>query len=312
MAQVAAPLVDAEHIPQHLEHRIELPDGRTLAAAEWGDPDGTPFIAMHGTPGGRIGWWKDPTIYHRFGMRRITFDRPGYGESTRRPGRRVVDVVEDVLRLTEALRIDRFLLSGGSGGGPHALATAALLPDRVVRCLAAVSIAPYDAVDLDWTAGMTDGNVVEFRAAVAGESVVTELCNDLRATVVSRLAEGRLDWMGDDYELSEADRDMLAKHFVRERAHISNGLAPSADGWIDDNLAFVRPWGFDVGSIRVPVLVSYGRTDALVPAAHGDWLAAHIPGAIARVDDETGHLGDDETIEREYAWLTGRESAPLQ
>lgn len=299
-------LVDADVIPQHIEHRITLRDGRTLAAAEWGDPKGVPFISMHGTPGGRIGWWKDPTIYHRYGLRRITFDRAGYGESSRHRGRSVVDDVADVEQLADALGIDRFVAAGGSGGGPHVLAAAALLPDRVIRCQAAVSVAPYEAFGDDWVVGMTEGNVVEFTAARRGEGAVTELCTDLRVMSLSRLREGRLDWMGDDYDLSDADREQMQKHFVRSRAHVANGLAGSADGWIDDNLAMVKPWGFDVETIRVPVLLTYGRTDVLVPAAHGDWLAAHIPNVTVWVDEESGHLGDDDQIEREYAWLTGR------
>ncbi len=300
-------LVDADVIPDHLEHRITLPDGRILAAAEWGDPDGIPFIGIHGTPGGRISWWMDPDIYRRFGMRRITIDRPGYGESSRLRGRRVVDFVADIERLTEALGIDRFVVSGGSGGGPHALACAALLPDRVIRCLAAVSVAPYGVPGLDWMAGMTEGNVIEFGAALKGLDATTRLCKDLRATSLERLAADRLDWMGDDYDLSEADLEQEKKHFVRIRAHIANGLAPNADGWIDDLVAFTKPWGFEVDDIRVPVLLTYGRTDVLVPPAHGDWLARHVPGAIAWVNDEAGHMGDDSSIEREYAWLVGRE-----
>jgi pimeloyl-ACP methyl ester carboxylesterase len=302
-------LVDADRIPEHFEHRIPLPGGRTLAAAEWGDPDGIPLIAIHGTPGGRIGWYKDPDIYRKFGVRRITYDRPGYGDSTRHPGRRVVDAVSDIEHLTEALGIDRFLVAGGSGGGPHALACAALLPDRVIRCHASVSVAPYEAQGLDWMAGMTEGNVKEFGAAVQGEDAAREVCNPLRDIGLERLEQNRIDWMGDDYDLSEADREQMRKHIVRVRAHISNGLAPGADGWVDDLLVFVQPWGFDVEAIRVPVLITYGRTDVLVPAAHGDWLAAHVPGAEVWVDDDSGHMGDDEAIKRELAWLTGRAGA---
>src|SRR5690348_3851150 len=129
----------AVNTPAHLEHRVTTPDGRTLAVAEWGDPNGLPLIVMHGTPGTRLSYWEDPTIYARHGLRRLTYDRPGYGQSTRFPGRSVIDVIADVLAMTEALDIDKFVVSGGSGGGPHVLATAALLPDRVIRCLAAVS-----------------------------------------------------------------------------------------------------------------------------------------------------------------------------
>ena len=301
-------LVDADRIPPHLEHRIDLPDGRVLAAAEWGDPDGIPVFGFHGTPGGRIGWWKDPDIYRRYGMRRITVDRPGYGDSTRLKGRIVADFVPDLERLADALGIDRFVVSGGSGGGPHTLAVAALMPDRVMRCLADVCVAPYGVAGLDWLDGMTEGNVVEFNAALQGEGTLTSLCTDLRLMSLKRLSEDRLDWMGDDYELSEADRAQMAKHLVRVRAHIANGLAPSADGWIDDNLAFTKPWGFDVEDIRVPVLLIYGRTDVLVPPAHGDWLARHIPNAETWVSDEAGHMGDDEQFERQMAWLVGHEA----
>jgi pimeloyl-ACP methyl ester carboxylesterase len=298
-------LAYADIIPEHLEHRVGTADGRTIAVAEWGDPDGLPLISIHGTPGGRIGWWQEPTIYRRYGLRRITFDRPGYGESTRLPGRRVADIVPDVARIADDLGIDEFVVVGGSGGGPHALACAALLPDRVIRCQAAVSIAPYPADGLDWFAGQTEGNVIEFTTALEGEAASQRLCRDLRATTLDRLAQHRLDWMGDDYELSDADKEQEERHFDRTRAHVANALALGADGWVDDNIAFTLPWGFDVGTIRVPVLLTYGRSDVLVPAAHGDWLAAHIPGAIAWVDEVAGHMGDDSTIDREYTWLAG-------
>ena len=304
-------LAQADIIPEHIEHRIITADGRTLAVAEWGDPNGVPWFGLHGTPGGRISWWKDPTIYRRYGLRRITVDRPGYGDSTRLPGRRVADIVPDIVRIADALGIDRFLVSGGSGGGPHALACAALLPDRVIRCQGAVSVAPFGAGGLDedvWLAGQTEGNLIEWRAAIEGEQAAQRLCRDLRKTSLERLAEDRLDWMGDDYELSDADMEQEKRHFARVRAHMVNGLAPGADGWVDDNMAFTRPWGFDVADIKVPILLTYGRTDVLVPAAHGDWLAAHIPGAIAWVNDEAGHLGDDSTVDREFTWLAGHEA----
>jgi pimeloyl-ACP methyl ester carboxylesterase len=298
----------ADIIPEHIEHRVSMADGRTLAVAEWGDPEGLPWFSIHGTPGGRIGWWKDPTIYRRYGLRRFTLDRPGYGESTRQRGRSVADIVPDIARVAESLGVDRFVVSGGSGGGPHALAIAALLPEQVIRCHAAVSVAPYDVDDLDWLAGQTEGNVVEFQAALEGEEASQRLCGELRATALARLAEDRLDWMGDDYELSEADKAQELRHYARMRAHVANALAPGADGWVDDNIAFTRPWGFDVADIRVPVLLTYGRTDVLVPAAHGDWLAKHVPGAIAWVDDDAGHFGDDASIDREYTWLAGHEA----
>jgi pimeloyl-ACP methyl ester carboxylesterase len=291
--------------PEHLEHRLRTPDGRVLAVAEWGDPDGVPLFSLHGTPGGRISYWMDPGIYARHGLRRFTLDRPGYGESTRRPGRTVGDMVSDIVVIADALGVGQFAVTGGSGGGPHALACAALLDDRVLRCLADVSIAPYGADGLDFLAGMNEGNVAEFTAALAGEQVLRALLERERETTMQRLEAGRSDFFSDDYDMSEPDRDQMAKHLPRIADHLLSCLAPGVDGWVDDDLAFAKPWGFDVGSIRLPVYLTYGRADNLVPAAHGDWLAAHIPGAETHVTD-VGHMGDDSTVEVEMAWLAGR------
>jgi pimeloyl-ACP methyl ester carboxylesterase len=292
--------------PEHLEHRIKLPDGRTLAAAEWGDPDGVPVVALHGTPGSRIFYWRDPEIYVRFGMRRITFDRPGYGESTRLAGRSIADVVPDVAAIADALGIDRFAITGGSGGGPHALACAALLPDRVTRCLAASSPAPWEAEGFDHFEGMNAGNVEEFSAAVIGEAAHRPIAEREAATALERLRSGRSDWLGDSYEMSEADRMAMSKSFAGASDQMETGLAPGVDGWVDDMLATVRPWGFDLDAIRCPVRIEYGRTDALVPAANGDWLVENIPGATAAITDD-GHMAGDDGIEASFAWLTGRD-----
>jgi pimeloyl-ACP methyl ester carboxylesterase len=291
-------------VPEHVEHRIRTPDGRVLAVAEWGDPQGVPLFALHGTPGGRISYWSDPGLYARVGLRRLTIDRPGYGESTRLPGRSVADVVPDVLTIAGELGIGSFAVTGGSGGGPHALALAALLPDRVLRCLAQVSIAPYAAKGLDWLDGMTEGNVEEFTAAADGEEAHRAIAERERATTLQRLAERRADFLGDGYQLSEADQRQAERHLDRVRHQLEAGLAPGVDGWVDDMLAFVKPWGFELDAIRCPVLFGYGRADTLVPAAHGDWLVAHVPDAVADISD-AGHLGDDAAVEAHLRWLAG-------
>jgi pimeloyl-ACP methyl ester carboxylesterase len=288
--------------PEHIEHRATTLDGRSLAVAEWGDPEGIPLFDLDGTPGGRISYWIDPGIYARHGLRRFTVDRPGYGESTRQPDRTVADIVPDIETIADELGVGQFAVAGGSGGGPHALACAALLGDRVLRCLASVSIAPYGVEGLDWFAGMTAGNVDEFNAALAGEAAIRSIAERERTTIFERLAGGRDDILGDSYELSEADQVQMAKYRALIADNLTNALAPGVDGWVDDVLAFTKPWGFDVGAIRVPVYLAYGNADTLVPAAHGDWLARYIPGAIAVVS-EVGHLGDDASIEVEMAWL---------
>jgi pimeloyl-ACP methyl ester carboxylesterase len=284
-----------------LEHRIGTRDGRVLAVAEWGDPAGIALIALHGTPGGRISSGRTASTSP---WPAACVDR-GYGESTRLPGRAVADIVPDVAAIADQLGVGRFAVTGGSGGGPHALACAALLGDRVLRCLAAVSPAPYDAEGLDWLAGMTPGNVEEFEAAVAGEAAIRAVAARERTPILERLAAGRSDFLGESQVMSEADQAQLAKHLVRFADQLTNALASGVDGWVDDDLAFTRPWGFDVGSIRVPVYLTYGRSDLAVPPAHGDWLAAHIPAATVDVQD-AGHLGDDSTMEGEMAWLAGR------
>ena len=208
------------------------------------------------------------------------------------------------MAIADALGVERFAVTGGSGGGPHALACAALLPDRVLRCLANVSIAPYGAEGLDWLAGQTRGNVEEFEAAQQGESAIRPIAERERTVTLERLAAGRDDFLGDAYEMPESDKQQMKRHMDRIAAQLTDGLAGGVDGWVDDDIAFTRPWGFDVESIRIPVYLAYGREDTLVPAAHGDWLAAHIPGATAHVAD-AGHLGDDSTVESEMAWLAG-------
>jgi pimeloyl-ACP methyl ester carboxylesterase len=293
-------------IPAHLEHRIRSRDGRILAVAEWGDPNGVPLFALHGTPGGRVAFWQDPTIYARHGLRRITMDRPGYGESTRLRGRIVADVVPDIVAIADGLGIGSFAITGGSGGGPHALACAALLPGRVLRCLADVCVAPFDAEGLDWLAGQTRGNVAEFEAALRGEADIRKIAEAEAAAMLARFDSGDADFPAGDYEMPEEDRQQMAKHVERIAIQLRAGLRSGVDGWLDDDIALTKPWGFDVADIKVPVLLTYGRNDTLVPASHGDWLAAHIPHVATRASEGAGHLGDDENVERDMAWLAGR------
>jgi pimeloyl-ACP methyl ester carboxylesterase len=291
-------------VPEHLEHRLILPDGRTLAVAEWGDPGGKPVITFHGTPGSRIGYWtNEPEIWKRFGLRRFSFDRPGYGDSTRLPGRIVADVVPDVVAIAKAFGLRRFAISGGSGGGPHVLACAALIPERVVRCLASVSVAPFDTDEVDFLAGMNEGNVREFGAAREGEAALRAVITPTRLEMVEALTSGRSDFLGEGYDMPEADQIEMVKHQKAAAAHLLTAVAHGIDGWVDDDIAFTKPWGFDVASCRVPVVLAYGRQDQLVPAAHGDWLAQHVPGATTWVDDDTGHMGSDAQVERDLAWL---------
>lgn len=279
-----------------------------MTVHEWGDPAGMPYLDFHGTPGGRLEADPDPTVYARLGLRRITLDRPGYGGSDRRPGRTVADLVPDVEAVADALGLERFAVAGISGGGPFALACAALLPSRVERCLAVASVAPPDAPGLDATDGMADENRDELDLALAGEDVLREALVPERAELLDRLAAGRLDLFGDDFPLSPADQGELPAFLPMWQRSFADSLHRGVDGWVDDGIAFATPWGFDVAAIAVPTAIAYGLQDTFVPPAHGAWLAARISGATALVS-QSGHLGTAVERERRLRWLAGRPAA---
>ena len=288
---------------------LETADGREIAYALWGDPDGFPMLLLHGTPGCRLERWPDEDLYRRLGVLVVTHDRAGYGRSTRRPGRRVVDEVDDVVALADELGFESFGVTGGSGGGAHALACAALLPDRVVRASCVVGVAPLGSAGLDqddWLEGMDPENVKEFGWALAGEEVLIPELEALHAEAAARIAEDPSAIL-DGFDLSDSDRAELARE---ERVQIIRESWPEnsvhgVGGWADDDLAHLRPWGFDLDRIEVPVLVRYGATDVLVPPAHGEWLAAHVPGCVVKVDDDAGHIVADpeDAIAEEVRWL---------
>ncbi len=288
---------------------LETQDGRQLAFAVCGDPDGFPLLMLHGTPGCRLQRWPVEEVYFEQGVCWVTYDRAGYGQSSRRPGRSVADDVDDVVAIADELGWNEFAVGGGSGGGPHALACAAFQPDRVVRALCVVGVAPYGREGLehdDWLAGMDPENVKEFGWALAGEEVLIPELESLQAKMEARVADDPSRAL-EEYELSESDRKALQRTELRQiiRESTFEWCAHGVGGWADDALAFTRAWGFDPADITVPVLVKYGATDVLVPPAHGEWLAAHIPGCTVYVDDEEGHLGADPVaaIAEHVRWL---------
>jgi pimeloyl-ACP methyl ester carboxylesterase len=287
----------------------QAPDGRSLAFAQWGDPHGFPLFSLHGTPSSRFARHHDENNYVKAGARVITYDRPGYGGSDRRPGRRVVDCVEDVAAIADTLGLEDFAVTGGSGGGPHALAVAARLPVRVTRAACASSPAPYDA-DLDWLTGMDPLNVREVEWALQGEEVYVPELEREAAEALERVAADPSKILGDDWDLSEADRAALARpefHAVI-RQDLTEAVRTGVWGWADDMLAILEPWGFDVSEIGVPTRVIYGRTDVLVPVQHGEWLASNVPGAEVVVEEELGHMGDPDLVLERIGWLVGDES----
>jgi pimeloyl-ACP methyl ester carboxylesterase len=267
---------------------IALPDGREIDLLLGGPRRGLPLVLHDGTPVGLALYPPTVQAAQDRNLWPIQVARPGYERSTPCPGRRVADVAADVAAVLDALGLDTFLTAGWSGGGPHALACAALLPGR---CLAAASIAgaaPYDAKGLDWTAGMGPENVAEFGAAARGPAALTEFLDRETPGFAALTGAGVAASLGG--LIADADRAVLTGGYADHvatglRAAVSAGIA----GWRDDDLAFVAGWGFSLGE-PLPVAIWQGDQDRMVPFAHGRWLAANIPGARAHLLPGEGHL----------------------
>jgi len=268
---------------------ITTPDGRDLEVMSAGPEDGRCLLWHSGTPSSAGIFGPSLAAASERGLRFVTFSRAGYSTSTPRPGRSVGDVAQDVTTILDALGFDTFLCAGQSGGGPHALACAALLPGRVLATATLAGVAPWPAEGLDWLAGMGPENVVEFEASMKGPEALTPFLDreaeQLRVVEAADVAAalGGLVSDVDKRALTGAYAEHMAGGFHRA---FSAGIA----GWRDDDIAFVQPWGFDVGSIRTPVAIWQGGEDRMVPLPHGEWLAAHIPGAEQHLLPDEGHL----------------------
>jgi pimeloyl-ACP methyl ester carboxylesterase len=221
--------------------------------------------------------------------RYICYSRPGYAGSTTYEGRSVGDAARDVATILDHLGHDRFVTLGWSGGGPHALACAALLPDRCAAAASLAGVAPYDAEGLDFLAGMGPENVEEFGAAVRSREELTAFVEQGAGALRDITAEQVADALGD--LIDHVDRDALTGEFAESMAGmLRRAISTGGDGWLDDDLAFVKPWGFDLAAITVPGSIWQGAHDKMVPFAHGQWLAAHVPNARVHLDDDEGHL----------------------
>jgi pimeloyl-ACP methyl ester carboxylesterase len=268
---------------------LRLPDGRMLDIEVTGPDDGVPLLFHHGTPSSKVPFRAYRRAAHERGLRLVTYSRAGYGGSTRNPGRSVADVVADMTALLDEIGADRCVVAGWSGGGPHALAMAAGLPDRVAGVASIAGAAPYGTGDLDFLAGMGEQNVEEFGLALQGEDALRpaleQEAEDLRGADIAGLIASLATLLPDvdrAFLTEECGQDMLAM--------MAEGLRTGVDGWLDDDLAFVRPWGFEPADISVPVFLWQGSADLMVPFAHGEWLAARLPGATRHLQQGEGHL----------------------
>jgi pimeloyl-ACP methyl ester carboxylesterase len=286
-----------------VERTVRTPDGRTLAVEESGDPGGRPILVHMGTPNSRLLYGPIMADAAARGLRLISYDRPGYGGSSPQPGRTVADCAADVRTICAELGIGRLATWGISGGGPHVLACAALLPDLVTAAASLASPAPYGAEGLDYFAGMGQENVDDFSLFLTDEDAARAKAERDREELLATSPEDAAKAIESLLTPTDAAalRGELAEYLTASQ---QAGLAPGIEGWFDDNCT-VRPWGFDLAGITVPVLLLHGRQDMFVPFGHGEWLAAHIPGVEARLLDDDGHLTlMQNRVPEVHAWLS--------
>ena len=289
-----------------LEHDVAAGDGRNLRVREAADRSGFPVFVHHGTPmAGCIyePWAADAS---ERGLRLLTHDRPGYGGSTPHPGRTISDVARDVEAIADALGIERFATWGTSGGGPHALACGALLGDRVTAVGTFAGVGPYGSAGLDFLAGMGEDNVTEFGKAVEGREQLEPLLEAWRPMILAAGPDEVL--AGLESLVSDADKAVLGEGLASffhdcDRIALGDGI----EGWVEDDLAFVAPWGFELSDVKRPVLLWQGQQDLMVPFEHGRWMTEQLPNVEARLVPEEGHLTLlQNRVPEMHAWLKDR------
>lgn len=295
-----------------MTQKVRGPDGRWLSVESLGDPDGKPVFMLHGTPGGRNGPRPRGIVLYRLGIRLISYDRPGYPGSDRHPGRTVASAAENVRTIADHFKIDRFSVVGRSGGAPHALACAALLPDRVISAAALGSLAPYEAYEadgLDWNAGMTKSNVEAYGYAKANPDALRAML-EKQAERVSIASEGLLSVLWP--EMGDHDKQVVDDIGIREKivkVHVEALSNNCVDGWVDDVIALRQRWGFDPAKISVPVKLWGGQDDVFSPVGHTYWLAQQIDGAEVEIEDGKAHFGAVKILPRILSWVARKANA---
>lgn len=267
--------------------QFKLKDGRELEILDNGINSDQAIIFHHGTPGHATAWlsWLDEAA--AAGVRALSYSRAGYGTSDRNPGRSVISINSDIAQVLDGKGINKFVAIGWSGGGPHALANT--FEPRNVGAISLAGVGAFGADDLNFLEGMGPENHDEFGAALKGEAVITQWMNDNAVAMKNvsgndiREAFGGLIGDADKEVLEGATADAMA-------ATMRSGLAVSFDGWIDDDLVFIKHWGFDLAAITKPVILWQGDQDLMVPHAHSYWLEKHISTAKLTFIPGHGHI----------------------
>lgn len=288
----------------HNTRVVPVPNGQSIHVEELGDPDGTPVLVHHGSPGSRRLFQPDAQLAARFGLRLMSYDRPGYGERPRQSGRSIADVVLDVGAIAEALGIQRLGVWGASGGGCYALACAALLRDLVTGAAVFATFAPYGSAGLDFTGGMFPEYAAEVELFFTDRAAARDHWRRDADQVLATLGEP-VGWMarwGDDAGADDARSWDVACHLA---AGVRDSLGGGDDGWWDDWAAVLTPWGCDLTEVCVPLRLWHGAQDQAVPVVHGRWLAEHVPGIDAQIHESEDHTNvESNNREAAYAWLS--------
>jgi pimeloyl-ACP methyl ester carboxylesterase len=281
---------------------VSTPDGRDLCVELGGDESGRPVLVYAGTPMSRLFYGPHLEDAERRGIRLISYDRPGYGGSTAKPGRSIAASTDDVRSLADALGIDRLAVWGHSGGGSYALACAALLPELITAVACLASTAPYGRPGLDYFSGMGQDNV----------DAVQQYLDDpeeARRQIPADREEALADT---PEEFADTFASLLSPVDVAALTHelasflvgsTKEALAPGSEGWWDDGVADMAEWGFAFDSIRVPVQLWHGAQDRMVPFQHGQWLSGQIPGVDAHLTETDGHLTLLDRVPGIHEWL---------
>lgn len=284
-------------------HVMETPRGEVVVE-DTGPRDGFAVVVHPGTPGSRLLFEAGAEVAARFGLRLVSFDRPGYGSRAAAPGRTVADSAMETGVVADRLGLGRFAVWGFSGGGPYALACAAVMPERTVAACVFASPAPYAPEEFDYAEGWSREAREELERYFSDPVTARE---NWRRDAVSMLEtcsdpQGWLARWGDRAERDEAHSREVAEYLA---ADVRESLGNGDQGWWDDWVALIEPWGFDLTGIRVPVRLWHGTRDRNMPAVHGRRLARLVPGIEACFPDEDHTTIEDDHRHEAYEWLVG-------